>query len=172
MRRLIGLTMLAAVIASACGHGTDRGAMVSGGSTSETSASPSRRPSTAMPLLELWRHRTDLVGKSVTVAGRVLFVLTCPPPGATPATGRCIAVGYLAQSANEELLPYEDDPAFLLAEDGRAVGCATPTLAAFSCRGWRQGGRYVVTGEIRDGANGGPLADRPVFAAETKQLIQ
>ncbi len=99
---------------------------------------------TALSFADFYRVRKELIGTTVKVRGRALFVLRCPPPGQT-AVPSCTAIAFLADESTRELVPYEQADAVQLFRSGRGVGCASQTATGLECQGFRHGEAYEVT---------------------------
>lgn len=99
----------------------------------------------ALAFSNFWPRRKDLLGQSVAVRGKVVFDLECPPPG---AESDCVATGYLTTPETDVFLAHEEKQALLLHEEGSSIRCKAVTQLDLECRGWRQGERVLVRGEI------------------------
>jgi hypothetical protein len=119
-----------------------------------TTAAAAVTPTTAgggsgasITLGQLVANRANLVGQDVTVEGRVLFLLTCPPGGSG-----CTASAYLADRSVDSLPPSASDAqaqAMRLAQSGAAVGCGGVSNATgLECGGFTHGNEYRVSGTV------------------------
>jgi hypothetical protein len=95
---------------------------------------------------DLWRRRDDLAGKEVSVRGKVVFELECPPPG---GQAECTATGYLASPETDVFLASEERRALLLRERDASVQCPAVTQLGLVCEGWRHDAEYVVNGLVK-----------------------
>lgn len=140
---------LCALLVTACSTGSESSpAGTAGPGTSGTDdPSPTAGREPVMVFRDLHQRRHELVGKTVTVHGRVLFRLLCPPPGSTAS--QCTALAFLADTATKELVPYEKTDLLQLFKDGRGIGCSASTTSGLSCRGFRHGAGYDITGALR-----------------------
>ena len=80
-------------------------------------------------------------GQDVTMRGRVLFKLTCPPPMSGNAPP-CTATAYLVDPARREL----DGDAIQLLQGNSGIGCQAHTTANLACGGLKHDAIYTITG--------------------------
>ena len=142
-------------------HTTNAASDSTGNAEETTSSSTTAKPTTTTPngspttatqrssgdvltFDELWSRRDELAGTSLTVDGKVMFNLTCPPQ--MPEPGGCNASAWLTGDGVDDLGPDPSSHAMRLYDDGAAVSCASDQSTGLDCRGWRQGGRYRLDG--------------------------
>ncbi len=85
------------------------------------------------------------MGHEVSVLGKVVFDVECPPP---EGGGQCDATGYLT-ALDREVFARDDTQVLLLHEGGALVRCKAATELHLECRGWRQGAKNVVHGVVQ-----------------------
>jgi hypothetical protein len=137
-----------ALLLAACNTAHESSSAETSGAASGTKdPSPTVGHPAVMTFRDLHTRRHELVGKTVTAHGRVLFSLLCPPPGST--TSQCTALAFLADSSTAELVPYENPEQIQLFKSGRGIGCSANTTSDLSCGGFRHGVRYDITGVLR-----------------------
>jgi hypothetical protein len=135
--------------------------------TSKTAVQPTQGP---LSVEELLQRREDLIGKEILVQGKVLFDVICPPvtPQPYPKNAPCVATGYLVDRHTSAILPYQQNVAILLYEDGFRVGCTAPIGTPPSCNDWKHEQEYVIRGVMGYEILGGRLSNIPILEVLSK----
>lgn len=109
----------------------------------------------AMSFADFHPRRQELVGQSVSVEGRVLFDLTCPPPDQPDQD--CIAEAQLVDPSVQDLS--ETDDVVPLFEGDKTIACTAQTTNDLECRGLRDGETYVVDARVDERTGYGVVLD-------------
>lgn len=121
---------------------------------------------------QVLQRRDELIGTQVSVTGKVLYTLTCPPPDPVPTNATCIATAYIADTKVVGLRPGDDSaPALLLYEDEFPVSCSAHTLASLTCQGFTVDRDYLVSGVLNMQVLGGRVSNTPILEVESKQAL-
>lgn len=97
-----------------------------------------------MSFTDFHARAQELVGQQVSVGGRVLFDLTCPPPDQPDQD--CIAEAQLVDPAVQDLS--ETAEVVPLFEGDKTIACTAETANNLECRGLRDGQTYVVDARV------------------------
>lgn len=109
----------------------------------------------AMSFADFHARARELVGQSVTVEGRVLFDLTCPPPDQPDQD--CIAEAQLVDPSVQDLS--ETDDIVPLFEGDKTIACTAETANNLECRGLRDGETFVVDAHVDERTGYGVVLD-------------
>lgn len=109
----------------------------------------------AMSFADFHARAQELVGQSVSVEGRVLFDLTCPPPDQPDQD--CIAEAQLVDPSVQDLS--ETDDIVPLFEGDKTIACTAETANNLECRGLRDGETFVVDARVDERTGYGVVLD-------------
>lgn len=109
----------------------------------------------AMSFADFHARAQELVGQSVSVEGRVLFDLTCPPPDQPDQD--CIAEAQLVDPSVHDLS--ETDEVVPLFEGDKTIACTAETANNLECRGLRDGETFVVDARVDERTGYGVVLD-------------
>lgn len=98
-------------------------------------------------LSDLLSKPKDFLGKKVSVRGKVVYEVICPPGQSSQKTN-CISTAYLvdSQTPGTNIAAYDRNKGLILYENSFQVNCATQKTLPQNCSGWINGHQYLVTG--------------------------
>lgn len=139
------------------------------GVSGATGPSLGRATGSPVSFVDLARRRTELVGTTVEVTGRVLFYGRCPPPD-QQATG-CQLSAYLVEQERDDLQAVDLPDALVLAEGGHPVTCDEGEAVRGACLGWEHDARYRLVGAVVHQVRGGRETSQVELDVKSKTRI-
>lgn len=154
------LVALAACTGSGETTGTERtpGSATPSTRADATAASAAVDGASPVSFDDLLAEPARFVGQRIEVVGRVYFLSSCPPPGASPM-GPCVLQGYLTDPERQVFVASDVAEAIVLAEHGLSLSCAEEA-GTTACGDWANEARYSVVGVLQRRVLGGRETDQ------------
>ena len=121
---------------------------------------------------DLVERRNDFLGKKVSVKGKLLFYLDCPPTQYPQyPQGGCVLIGYLVEKKVNYVFYDELDQNLRLFENNYFVGCAYKPAQTKNCDGWVHSKIYLVEGTLRYLTLNGKTLDTLILEVESREEL-